>query len=60
MKKALKLIDLLDELENIFDEPLYLCDVKADHFGISKFGRAKLLDSDNIGLKSVIGSTILK
>jgi len=37
-----QVMDLLDELETIFEEPLFLCDIKAEHFGISKHGRVKV------------------
>ena len=52
---SLKLMDLLDEMETIFDEPLYLCDIKQEHFGLSKEGRVKVIDSDNVALKAVVG-----
>lgn len=55
VKSALAVLELLDELETSFDEPLLLCDVKTDHFGLSGEAKAKLIDSDNIGFKSVIG-----
>ena len=32
---GLALLDLLDELETLFDEPFHLCDIKPEHFGIS-------------------------
>lgn len=52
---ALAILDLLDELEHVFDEPIYLCDVKPDHFGISDFGKVKVLDLDSVFLKSFLG-----
>ena len=32
---GLALLDLLDELETLFEEPFHLCDIKPEHFGIS-------------------------
>jgi hypothetical protein len=45
----------LDELETVFSEPLYMCDVKPEHFGLSEHGRMKLLDSDSVHPKSIVG-----
>ena len=42
-------------MESIFDEPLFLCDVKSAHFGLSEHGRVKVLDSDAVFPKSVVG-----
>ncbi len=57
VRTALKLLDLLEELESVFEEgPLFLCDVKMDHFGISDHGRVKVIDSDSAGFQSVIGN----
>ena len=39
----------------MFEEPLFLCDVKSDHFGLSEHGRVKVLDSDAVFPKSVVG-----
>ena len=56
VRSALKLLDLLEELESVFDEgPLLLCDVKPEHFGVSEHGRAKVLDSDTVAFKDVLG-----
>ena len=51
----LAILDLLDELENVFDQPIHLCDVKPEHFGISDFGKVKFLDLDSVFLKSYLG-----
>ena len=53
---ALAMLDLLDELENVFEEPIHLCDVKPEHFGISDFGKVKVLDLDSVFLKSYLGN----
>ena len=52
---AMAILDLLEELESVFDEPIHLCDIKPSHFGISDRGRVKFLDLDSIFLKSVLG-----
>ena len=57
---ALAILDLLDELENVFDQPIHLCDVKPEHFGISDFGKVKFLDLDSVFLKSYLGKYLLK
>ena len=54
-KTAMKVMDLSEELDSVFEEPLLLCDVKADHFGISEHGRVKVLDSDAVFPKSIAG-----
>lgn len=58
VKVALGVLDLLAELDTSFDEPVYLCDVKKDHFGISDFGKVKYLDLDNVYLKPIIDRSI--
>ena len=52
---ALAILDFLDELETVFDDPVHLCDVKPDHFGISESGRVKFLDLDSVFLKPYLG-----
>jgi len=58
VKLALALLDLLEELETMFDNPVHLCDVKIEHFGLSDHGRVKFLDVDNVYLKPVVDSTV--
>lgn len=58
VKIALGILDLLVELENFFEEPIYLCDVKKEHFGVSDFGKVKYLDLDNVYLKPIIDRSI--
>ena len=57
---ALAILDFLDELETVFDDPVHLCDVKPDHFGISESGRVKFLDLDSVFLKSYLGKYMKK
>ena len=54
-KTAMKVVDLAEELASIYEEPLLLCDVKPDHFGLSEHGRIKILDSDAVYPKSIVG-----
>lgn len=57
---AIKLLDLIEELEALFDEPAFICDVKLEHFGMSGSQRMKLLDVDGLHLKplaeQIVGS----
>ena len=57
-KLALAILDLVEELDTMFDFPLHLCDVKSEHFGISGSGRVKYLDGDNVYLKPVADRTV--
>ena len=59
MAVALAILDFLDELETVFDDPVHLCDVKPDHFGISESGRVKFLDLDSVFLKPYLGMYIV-
>ncbi|KAF2892925.1 hypothetical protein ILUMI_13261, partial [Ignelater luminosus] len=56
LKYSLLLMELLEELENNFKEPLHLCDVKLRDFGVTdpENGRVKILDLDAIYPKSII------
>jgi len=58
VKIAVGILDLLTVLDTSFGEPVYLCDVKKEHFGISDFGTIKVLDLDNVYLKSIIDRSI--
>lgn len=55
VNQALKILDVIDEVENLFDEPMYLCDMKHEHFGLSEHHRIKILDSDSVHFKSIAG-----
>jgi len=56
----LAILDLLDELETVFEEPIHLCDVKPEHFGISDTGRVKFLDLDSVFLKPYLGKVYFR
>lgn len=55
---ALAMLDLLEELDTMFTSPLHLCDVKAEHFGISDNGRVKFLDLDSVQLRHLADRTV--
>ena len=55
---ALAILEFLDELESIFKHPVYLCDVKSSHFGISGDAKIKFLDLDAVFQKSVLGKPL--
>ena len=52
---AMEVMDFLEELDTVFDEPIHLCDIKTSHFGISKDGRVNFIDLDSIFAKSILG-----
>ena len=41
-----------------FSSPLHLCDVKAEHFGLSDNGRVKYLDLDSVQLRPLADRTV--
>ena len=58
VKLALAILDLVEEFDSMFDNPVHLCDIKSEHFGLSDHGRAKYLDVDNVYLKPVVDKTV--
>lgn len=59
LKLAVMILNLLQEFETDFPEPLYLCDVKINHFGLPLGGqKLKFLDLDAIFPKSIIDRVI--
>jgi len=58
VKVSLAILDLLEELDNMFLAPLHLCDIKPEHFGLSDHARAKFLDLDSVFLKPVVDRTV--
>ena len=52
---AMAIMDFLEELDTVFEEPIHLCDIKTSHFGISKQGRVKFIDLDATFAKSMLG-----
>lgn len=59
LRTAILIMELLDELDTGFAEPLHLCDVKLHHFGFAKDGtRLKYLDLSNVHPRSVVDSLI--
>ena len=55
---ALAMLDLVEELDTMFTSPLHLCDVKAEHFGLSDNGRVKYLDLDSVQLRPLADRTV--
>lgn len=59
VKLAVMILDLLQDLQTVFTEPFYLCDVKINHFGIPPGGqKLKFLDLDAVFPKSVLNKII--
>lgn len=59
LKLAVMILSLLEELETKFPEPLHLCDVKINHFGLPLGGqKLKFLDLDAVFPKSVVDRII--
>ena len=53
--QALRILDVIDAVETEFEEPMYICDVKTEHFGIDMSGKIKILDSDSVFMESRAG-----
>ncbi|XP_011155443.1 divergent protein kinase domain 1C isoform X3 [Solenopsis invicta] len=59
LKLAVMILNLLEELKTKFPEPLYLCDVKINHFGLPLGGqKLKFLDLDAVFPKTIIDRVI--
>lgn len=59
LRTAVLIMDFVDELETGFKEPLYLCDIKKEHFGLANGGsRLKYLDLNNVYTKSMVNRII--
>ncbi|XP_040571455.1 divergent protein kinase domain 1C isoform X1 [Lepeophtheirus salmonis] len=59
IKIASSLLEALDKLSKVHSEPLYLCDVKKEHFGISFMtGGVKFLDLDSVFTKTILDRSI--
>lgn len=55
LKLAVMILDLLEELDTNFPEPIHLCDVKINHFGLPLGGqKLKFLDLDAAFPKTII------
>jgi len=57
-KIGLGILDLVEELDTMFDHPVHLCDVKPEHFGLSEHGRIKYNDVDNVYLKPIVDNSV--
>ncbi|XP_048506150.1 divergent protein kinase domain 1C [Athalia rosae] len=59
LKLAVMILDLLEEFDANFAEPLHLCDVKINHFGLPPGGqRLKFLDLDAVFPRSAVGRLV--
>ncbi|KAK5642543.1 hypothetical protein RI129_008710 [Pyrocoelia pectoralis] len=60
VKYAIMMMELLEELDNNFREPLHMCDVKIRDFGITEpeNGKVKVLDLDMVYPKSIVNRFI--
>ncbi|XP_017781122.1 PREDICTED: protein FAM69C [Nicrophorus vespilloides] len=59
LRTAIQIIELIEEMENGFQEPFHLCDIKLEHFGIVKGGsRLKFIDLVGVYPRSAINNLI--
>ncbi|XP_017885664.1 protein FAM69C isoform X2 [Ceratina calcarata] len=59
LKLAVMIMDLLEEFDSNFPEPIHLCDVKINHFGLPLGGqKLKFLDLDAVFPRTVISKVI--
>lgn len=59
LRTAIQIVELIEELENSFQEPFHLCDIKLEHFGVVKEGsRMKFIDLVGVFPRSAINSII--
>lgn len=56
-EQAKLLLELLHELQKSFPDPMYMCDVKLEHFGLLN-GRQVLLDADTVFPKLVVDRSV--
>nr|KAG5689678.1 hypothetical protein BaRGS_026793 [Batillaria attramentaria]KAG5695669.1 hypothetical protein BaRGS_029159 [Batillaria attramentaria] len=54
---ALNVLRLLQRLDARLPEPLIMCDIKGDNFGLTESGEARLLDTDEVIFNSSMSST---
>lgn len=47
-KTAINILDIVQSLDYGFYEPVHMCDVKAENFGIGEDQQVKILDSDSL------------
>ena len=48
VKIALNLLEMVKFLDENYHEPIYMCDVKSEHFGVTSTGQVKMIDTDMI------------
>lgn len=60
VKLAAMILDLLQELDKVFPQPMHLCDIRINHFGLPFDGeKVKFLDLDHVFLKSAIDAKVM-
>ncbi|KAI9552412.1 hypothetical protein GHT06_022778 [Daphnia sinensis] len=57
VRQAKLMLELLDELQTSFVDPIHICDVKLEHFGLLN-GRQVLLDADTVFPKAVVDRSV--
>jgi hypothetical protein len=55
--QAKLMLELLDDLHTTFPDPVHVCDVKLEHFGLLN-GRQVLLDADTVFPKTVVDRSV--
>lgn len=61
LKIAIKIMDLLQEFDDSFHEPIYLCNMQLHHFGLTKdTAKVKYLNVDYIFPRSKLNEMILR
>lgn len=59
VKVSLMILEYLNELEDKLPEPLHICDVKMNHFGITDdLKKVKYLDIDSVHPRSVVNNIL--
>ena len=58
VKLAFSFFDLVNTANSDFPEPIHLCDIKADNFGIARNGVIKLLDIDMVHFQRELGQIL--
>ncbi|KAK4877125.1 hypothetical protein RN001_009631 [Aquatica leii] len=60
VKLSMMIMEIIEELDNNFVQPLHLCDAKLRDFGVTDIenGKAKILDLDTVYPKSIVSRFI--
>ncbi|KAF2357561.1 FAM69 protein-kinase domain [Trinorchestia longiramus] len=52
--KAIQLVQFVEKLDTVWQQPLHLCDVKMTHFGWTPEGAVRFVDVDTVMLESAL------